>query len=300
MDPLKGARVLVTGASSGIGLAAARRFADAGAEVALLARSEAVERAAQDIGGVAERADITDRGSLAPAIERLVERLGGLDVAVVNAGGAAYGRFAETPPEDFDRAVGLTLLGAVNTVRCVLPHLERSDGRLVVVSSVASRAPLPLQSSYVAAKHGLRGFLRSLRTELTGSGSRVKVTEIEPGPVDTPFWNNGTSATGRLAPRYPGAYTAGTVADAVVAAAVRPRRRVTVGWAMGVAVGGAYGLFPGPVERLMGWAGRVAHPRGPQTHSRGVLHEPMGQGEISGGLPLSRPSLRATLMRVLG
>jgi NAD(P)-dependent dehydrogenase (short-subunit alcohol dehydrogenase family) len=134
MKSLEGARVLVTGASSGIGLAAARRFADAGAEVAVLARSEAVERAAQDIGTVAERADITDRSSLAPAVERLVERLGGLDVAVVNAGGASYGRFDETPPDDFDRAVGLTLLGAVNTVRCVLPHLEHSDGRLVVVS----------------------------------------------------------------------------------------------------------------------------------------------------------------------
>jgi short-subunit dehydrogenase len=165
---------------------------------------------------------------------------------------------------------------------------------------VASRVPLPLQSAYVAAKHGLHGFVSTLRTELKGAGSAIRITEIEPGPVDTPFWNHGTSATGRLAPRYPGSYSAGTVADAVVAAATRPRRRVTVGWSMGVAMSGLYTLLPSPVERLLGWAGEVAHPRGPSAEGRGVLYEPTGDGEVSGGLPLSRPSLRVALMRVLG
>jgi hypothetical protein len=69
---------------------------------------------------------------------------------------------------------------------------------------------------------------------------------------------------------------------------------------MGIAVSGAYALLPGAVESLMGRAGRFARPRGPATHRRGVLHEPMGSGEVSGGLPLSRPSLRAALMRALG
>jgi hypothetical protein len=69
---------------------------------------------------------------------------------------------------------------------------------------------------------------------------------------------------------------------------------------MGVAVGGLYAALPGPFERLMGLAERIAHPRGPTTDSRGVLYEPMGEGETGGGLPLSRPSLRVALMRALG
>src|SRR5829696_297659 len=305
MHRLSGCRVLVTGASSGIGLATARRFAAAGADLALLARGEGVEQAAREarergVHAAALRADIRERPELEQAVEQAVEELGGLDVAVVNAGAASYGLFTETPPEEFDEAVRLTLTGAVNTIRCALPHLERSDGRLIVVSSVASRAPLPLQASYVAAKHGLRGFLRGLRTELKGAGSRVQVCEVEPGPVDTPFWDHATSASGRLAPRFPGAYTAATVADAVVAATARPRRRVTVGWAMGIAIGLAYGLAPGSIERLLGRVGHFVHPRGRPAEGPGALHTSTGDGRVSGGLPLSRPSLRVGLMRLLG
>src|SRR4051812_33201940 len=148
---LRGKRILVTGASSGIGLATGHRLAEQGARLALLARGESVVQAAESArkrGAVAHPvlADVTDRPGLAQAIATVVEAMGGLDAAVVNAGGAAYGHFAETPAEDFDRAVALTFGGAVDTIRCVLPHLERSEGTLVVVSSVAARSPLPLMS----------------------------------------------------------------------------------------------------------------------------------------------------------
>ncbi|HEX5146525.1 MAG TPA: SDR family NAD(P)-dependent oxidoreductase, partial [Conexibacter sp.] len=237
MRRLDGTRALVTGASSGIGAASAQLLAREGADVALLARGEAgLRRVALRVEREGRRAvvvpaDVGERAAVEAAVARAASELGGLDVVVVAAAAGAFGRFAETPPEDFDRCVRVSLGGAVDTIRAALPELQRTNGRLVVIGSAVDEIELPLLSAYVAAKHGLHGFLESLRAELRGDGSRVAVCEVRPGAVDTPFWLHLTHPAGLEPPRIPplATYRPDAVARAVVACAIAPRRSVTVG-----------------------------------------------------------------------
>ena len=277
-----GTRVLITGASSGIGLAAAERFRDAGATLALLAReSDGLREAAERVGGVAVAADVTNRVALEQAVAEAVSRLGGLDVLVVNAGAAAFGPFSETSPEEFERTVEITLLGAVNTIRASLPELARTDGTIVVTTSVVARIPMPLMSAYAAAKHGLRGFVRSLRSELRATGSKLRISIVAPGPVDTPFWTHTQDTDGRLPPPPPAAYDVDDVAKAIVGCAASPRAERSVGRATAAAY--VIDALAGPlVERVLGLGARLAlsQPRRPGVGS--ALWEPSGGAAESG------------------
>lgn len=232
---LTGRRVLVTGASSGVGAAAAEAFAREGCDVALLARSApGLETVAERVRGHGARAlvlpaDVADQDALDAAVAEVERTWGGLDVAVSNAAAMAYGPFAQVPKRDFDRTVDVTFLGAVNLVRATLPALERTGGVLVVTGSINALAPLPSFAAYAAAKAALRSFLRSLRIELRVRRSRVRVAVVHPGAIDTPVWRSVTSATGRLPRTPPEGYTAAAIADALVAMARRPRAEVIVG-----------------------------------------------------------------------
>jgi short-subunit dehydrogenase len=229
---LSGERVVLTGASSGIGRAAVPRFAAAGARLALVARDEERLERAVDAAGAGARAfaaDLGDRRSAEAAIAKAARWLGGVDVLVLNAAESAYGPFRDTPAEEFERTVDSTFGAAVHTVRAALPHLDASEGTIVANVSVLSRFPVPMFSGYVASKHALRGFLGSLRIELERDGSGVQVAIVHPGHVDTPFWSRVTSVTGRLPRLPPLAYDADRIADALVDAAVNPRREQTIG-----------------------------------------------------------------------
>jgi NAD(P)-dependent dehydrogenase (short-subunit alcohol dehydrogenase family) len=235
MERLKSMRILVTGASSGVGLAAVERLAREGATLALVARGEhALEQAA----AVAERhgatahvfaADLADREAATAAVERAVDALGGLDAVVSNAGAVAFGHFLEVEPVDFDRTVDVTFTGAVNVIRTALPALRASCGTIVAVSSIMARAPLPAFSSYTAAKHALRGFLNTLSVEEREQRTGVRVAMVSPGPIDTPVYGRATSATGRRPATLPDAYDADEVAVAIVKALIKPRHDRIVG-----------------------------------------------------------------------
>jgi len=298
---LDGQRALVTGASSGIGAATAQLLAREGADVALLARGETgllrVAARVQEEGrqALVLRADVADRTALETSIAEAVRQLGGLDVVVVAAAAGAFGRFDEIPAEDFERCVRVTLGGAVDTIRAVLPELERTAGRLVVVGSAVDAVELPLLSPYVAAKHGLHGFLNSLRAELRAGGSHVRVAEVRPGAVDTPFWLHLTHRAGLVPPAIPPltTYTAESVARAVVAVAIAPRRSITVGGStrlLGLAERYARPL----TERALALAGRLARARAHPDATPHGLWEPSGEGELGGHLH-GRPSLLAAL-----
>jgi short-subunit dehydrogenase len=298
---LDGQRALVTGASSGIGAAAAQLLAREGADMALLARGETglrrVAARVQEEGGSALVlcADVADRPALEAAIAEAVGRLGGLDVVVVAAAAGAFGRFDEIPADDFERCVRVSLGGAVDTIRAVLPELERTAGRLVVVGSAVDEIELPLLSPYVAAKHGLHGFLESLRVDLRSSGSAVALSEVRPGAVDTPFWLHLTHRAGLVPPTIPPltTYTAESVARAVVACVIAPRRSITVGGSTLLLTLAERHARP-LMERAFALVGRLARARAHPDPAPSGLWEPSGEGILDGHLH-GRPSLLAAL-----
>jgi NAD(P)-dependent dehydrogenase (short-subunit alcohol dehydrogenase family)/uncharacterized protein YndB with AHSA1/START domain len=294
---IDGMRVLITGGSSGIGLASAEALAREGARVALLARGEeglaAAARRLRDQGLEVETvvADVTEREALTVAVDQASERLGGLDLLVTAAASLSFGAFVETDPDDFDATIATVLGGAVNTIRAALPHLERSGGGLIAIGSTAARMPLPTLPAYTAAKHALAGFLECLRVELGEAGSPVSVSLVNPGAVDTPLWNNLESATGLLPPAPPDLYTADAVAEVVLKVARRPRRETFVGREAALQVA-LYSLLRGPAERVLSGLARLALSGGDRPASQGALSKPAGAGEVSGGFR-GRPSLGA-------
>jgi short-subunit dehydrogenase len=290
---LTGRRILITGGSSGIGLAVAERLAQVGGRLVLLARGrEAVTRAAARVGGSAVVADVSRADETEAAVQEAVRLLGGLDAVIAGAGAGAYGPFAEMDVEDYERAVQITLLGTMNTVHAALPHLEESHGAIVVIGSVAGRVPAPWLAAYAAAKHGVRGFLRSLDGELRAQRRPVSVALIAPGPVDTPFWQRAATPDQRLPPEIRGAYRAEDVAREVLRALQHPGRlERSVGGLMAAAAM-ADALAPnlvqvplGPLARL-GWRARHERPPSPED----ALSTPTSSVARSGGLS-SRPSL---------
>lgn len=291
-------RVLITGGSSGIGLACARDLSAAGARVVLLSRGgDALEQAAAQLDPPAAHvvADVADRDQVGTAVDETARLLGGLDAVISNAGAAAYGPFTEMSPDDYRRTIDITLVGMLNTAHAALPHLERTRGTLLVVGSIASRVPTPWLAAYTAAKHGVRGFTRTLATELHALGKPVQVALVLPGPVDTPFFERARSTDGRLPNKLRGVYRPQDVAAEVTRMLRRPRLERTVGGAMAAAA-----LFDAlapslsvraisPVAKL-GWRKRESRPAsGPDA-----LSEPVKVPELDGDLP-SRPSVARKL-----
>jgi NADP-dependent 3-hydroxy acid dehydrogenase YdfG len=186
---------LITGASSGIGAATALAAAEEGYRVVLAARSEDKLRALADkLGGedraLAVRCDVTVWEDNVDAVDAALEAYGQLDVVFANAGfGAKRGWLEETP--EFWRSMVLTnVLGPAYTARAAIPALKESAGHLVLTSSVAGRRALP-GSLYSATKHAVTAMGEALRQDVAGSG--IRVTVVEPGAVDTPFFDSKPS-----------------------------------------------------------------------------------------------------------
>ena len=181
---------LITGATSGIGAATARAAARDGYRLVLAARTqERIDALAEELGGadhaLAVRCDVTEWEQQQAMVTAALERFGRIDVAFANAGFGATRGFLEESPEHWRSMVLTNVYGAALTIRATLPALKQSRGHLLLTGSVAGRRALP-GSLYSATKWAVTGMGESARLELNGTG--VRVTLIEPGMVDTPFF----------------------------------------------------------------------------------------------------------------
>ena len=185
--------VIVTGASAGVGRAIAKRFGQAGDRIGLIARDEdALKDVQRELQGCFahaeyEGADVADADALFGAAERLQERLGPVDIWINDAMETVFSLVADIRPEEFRRVTEVTYLGFVYGTMAALKSMRpRGEGRIIQIGSALAYRGIPLQAAYCGAKHAIRGFTDSLRTELLNERSAISLTMIDLPAVNTP------------------------------------------------------------------------------------------------------------------
>ncbi len=198
----RGKIVVVTGASSGIGRAAAHEFARQGATLVLAARGQgsleaaAAECRALGAEAVAIPTDVADERAVQTLVATTTARFGRIDVFVGNAALFVYGLFEQTPTKAFKRVVDTNLYGHLHAISALLPHWkQRGKGTYVLVGSIQSLLSAPYQSAYVTSKHAALGLVDVLGDEYAGTG--IRFTALLPSTIDTPIYQNGANYTGK-------------------------------------------------------------------------------------------------------
>jgi short-subunit dehydrogenase len=227
--------IVITGASSGIGLTTAEMAAERGAAVVLSARSEdelksVVDRIRQR-GGRATYvvADVADEQAVQRIANRAVEEFGGFDTWVNNAGVSIYGRLTDVPIDDKRRVFETNFWGTLYGCKAAVAQLRRRGGAIINIGSIVSDFAVPLQGIYSASKHAVKGYTDALRVELEQEGAPISVTLVKPGPIDTPFPEHGRKYIAEQAKHQPPVYPPEEVAFAILRCAVKPTREIVVG-----------------------------------------------------------------------
>jgi NAD(P)-dependent dehydrogenase (short-subunit alcohol dehydrogenase family) len=236
LKPINQQVVALVGASSGIGRATALEFAKRGAKVAVAARSrsglDSLVDEIHQFGGeaIAIPADVADFEQVKAIADKTVERFGRLDTWVHLAATNVFAPFEQITPVEFQRVIEVSLMGQVYGAMVALPHLRQTgQGALIHVSSVEARRSLPFQSPYSASKHGIEGFLDSLRVELQHEGAPISVTNVMPAVINTPFYNKGMTKLGVKPTGVPPYYQPDLVARSILHVAEHPTRDIIVG-----------------------------------------------------------------------
>ena len=281
---------MITGATSGIGRAAAREFAGRGDRLVLAARSPAtlaeVREECRTAGAVVlvVPTDITAPGAVDELGRAAVAEFGGIDVWVHTAAVAAYGRFDELPERVFERVVRVDLLAAAAVARVALRHFRSaSAGTLILTGSVLGHVTAPYMSGYVAAKWGVQGLARTLQQEARETPG-VHVCLVNPGSVDTPVYRQAANYLGRIGRPPPPITTPERVARAIVHCADRPRREISVG-RLNVVMRFGFTVLPGLYDALVGPLMRLAGlSNQPVAPHDGIVFTPNPAGEaVRGG-----------------
>lgn len=270
----EGKIVVVTGASAGVGRAIVRRFAAEGANLGLIARGlDGLDAARLEVESAGGRAlvlplDVADAAAVEAAAERVERELGPIDVWVNDAMVSVFAPIVDTTPEEFRRVTEVTYLGYVHGTLAALKRMRTRDrGTIVQIGSALAYRSIPLQAAYCAAKHAVRGFTESLRTELLHDKSHVHVTEVQLPAVNTPQFAWSRAKLPNEPQPVPPIFQPELVADAVVFAARHKRREIQLAWPAMKAIAGEK-IAPGFADHYLARNGYEAQ----QTDE--PLHEP--------------------------
>jgi short-subunit dehydrogenase len=286
LKPIEEQVIVITGASSGIGLATAMKAAEQGARLMLVARSEGTLREIvgeiSAAGGKADMhvADVADRAALQAAADAAVARYGVIDTWVNNAGVAIYGRLEEVSDEDNRRLFETNFWGVVYGSLVALPFLRRNGGALINLGSEVSEAVIPLQGMYSTTKHAVKGFTDALRIEVElVDKAPVSITLIQPTAVDTPYPEHARNYM-KQEPKLPiPPIDPMRVADAILEAASKGGRDVKVGLPATMNTMLAKTVPPLGDRMAAMMANRQQRPM-PPLHPEGTLFQPGESGRV--------------------
>lgn len=310
LKPVPEQTIVITGASSGIGLTTARMAAKRGAKLVLAARStDALETLADEINASGSEAlavtvDVSREEDVRRIAEQAIERFGGFDTWINNAGVSIYGKLADVPVDDMRRQFDTNVWGLVYGTLEAAKHLRQHGGALINLGSTLSDRTIPLQGSYCASKHAVKAFTDALRMELEADGAPVSVTLIKPAAIDTPYSEHGKNYLASAPQNPPPVYAPETVARAILHCAEHPERDVFVG--AGAKAFSALGYYaPRAIDKAMKatlfdiqTGDRAAGPRDHNglDHASGTLKE---RGDYPGHVAESSVYTRASLHPVL-
>jgi short-subunit dehydrogenase len=260
----RGRVVAITGASAGVGRAAARAFARQGASVGLLARGlDGLEGARREVEALGGRAlvlptDVADPEAVEAAASAVEREFGPIDVWVNNAMASVFSPVKQMKAEEYRRATEVTYLGTVHgTLAALRRMLPRDRGSIVQVGSALAYRGIPLQSAYCAAKHAIQGFCDSLHSELSHDGSNVSLTMVQMPALNTTQFGWVKSRLPRKAQPVPPIFQPEVAAEAIVYASEHDRREIRVGWPTVKAIVGNF-VAPGVLDWYLGRVGYEA------------------------------------------